>query len=249
MKRKWISIIIGMIWMGIISLFLFSFPKKEEFKINRLDVNSEQVQNLYQSVVPNHDAYILSQLYDKMELTNEYKLNIGIMDLTNKTEQKESNLEASQVEKSINQILGNDTTVSHQSVTFMINGHCGYHYNEMEKRYEPVDGCENIPNEYFNQKLKYAFEKEDKIILIEQSIYTFIRRVGNANNVFVYNNYQQDKMLDYIENDDGIFYKIKEEKYINKGSFYKYIFKKEQGDYVLERFQKCDDSFSNKETL
>lgn len=239
-KNIYIFMII-ILWVIIFSLLVFPFQKKDEEKGKSLDINSAFIQNLYQTIVPNKNSYILSQLYNNTELTNEYKLNVGIMNYIKKMKNTENNyLSSSDIEKSVKEILGENTTVTHQALMFMINGFCGYQYNDIKQRYEPFDGCGGIPHEYFYQKLIGAKEKEDRIILTEQSVYAFINRNESANNIYVYNNYQQEKLLDYIENEDGAFYEIDDEKYISMGSLYEYSFRQENGKYIFESFKKVN---------
>jgi len=242
MKRKITYIlIIVVLWVIIFSFFLLSFQKKEKSQIKVLDVNSSFVQDLYNKIVPNKNFYILEQLYKNKSLPNEYKLNVGIMNLAKKIGKENSEfLDAKDVEKSVQEILGTHTNVEHQDLRFMMNDFCGYEYNEAQNRYEAFSGCGGIPHEYFYQKLIKAEEIDNKKILTEQSFYAFIERNENANNIFIYNNYDQDKMLDYIENEDGFYYEIDEDKYILNGSFYEYVFRKESEGYIFESFNKID---------
>lgn len=240
MKRKIIYILsILASWGIILFIFLAFFQKQHNESSNNLDINSSFIQDLYKMIVPNKDAYILNQLYSNNELTNEYKLNIGILNfIDNNPQFNENHIPSEKVLESLKEVLGDDTDVEHQTLMFMINGHCGYEYNDVTHQYESFDGCGGIPSEYFYRKLLKAEEIEDKVILTEQSFYSYVSRNENANNIYVYNNCKQEKMLDYIENNDGSFYEINENDYIDKGSIFQYIFSKENGKYRFKEFRK-----------
>ena len=71
-KYKWVIIgFLGLLLVG--GLVLVGFQNKNQ----SLDINSSFVQDLYQNIVPNKQAFILKQLYDN-ELSDDYKINIGI---------------------------------------------------------------------------------------------------------------------------------------------------------------------------
>ena len=62
-KYKWVIIgFLGLLLVG--ELVLVGFQNKNQ----SLDINSSFVQDLYQNIVPNKQAFILKQLYDTKEI-------------------------------------------------------------------------------------------------------------------------------------------------------------------------------------
>lgn len=242
MKKKFVyTFSIFLTWSIVLFVFFSLFQKHNNETLNNLNIDSSFVQDLYKTIIPNNDFYILNQFYSNDELTNEYKINLGIMNFVyNNPQLNTSRISAEKIEESIKKILGENVTMEHQTLKFMINGYCGYEYNELTNQYESFDGCGGIPNEYFYRQLISAEESDNKIILTEQSFYVFVSRNEEANNIYVYNNCNQEKMLDYIENNDGTFYEIDEKKYMDKGSIYKYVFYKENGHYIFQKILKED---------
>ena len=232
-KKYGIILLLILVILGIIFLGIYFYSKNKSVS---LDINSDLVQNLYQSVVPNKNIYILKQLYNESELSNEYKLNIGIINLLNNG--NVGVLSAGDVEDSVKSILGSSTNITHQTVQFMLNDYCGYTYNEHEKNYVPFDGCGNSPNEFIYQKMLSATENKDKILLKEQIIYFTLDRT--THDVNIYNNAKSEKLIDNIQNFDGEFTELDLDNYIQEGAIYEYEFIKENDHYILKRIQKVE---------
>jgi len=231
MLKKILLFLILLVSVGSVS-FLF---KSNDVKEKKLDINSTLVQELYQKVVPNDAIYIQKQFYTD-GLTNEYKINIGILNLVKENHDQDFLL-ANDVERSMQEILGKNVTMNHQTIYFYINGFCGYEFNEKENRYEPFNGCGGVQLEFFHKKIISAEEVEEKIILKEQLVYADLEPTGFIKNLYIYNNPQQDKLLDSISDYQGD-YMNDGEKYINQGSVYIYTFMKEDGKFVLEKIEK-----------
>ena len=227
-KYKWV--IIGFLGLSLVGGFVFvGFQNKNQ----SLDINSSFVQDLYQNIVPNKQAFILKQLYDN-ELSDDYKINIGILSLVG--EEDPGTISALEVEQSIKELLGDDATAEHKTIQFFINGHCGYTYDEENKEYIPFDGCGGIPNEYLYQKLLNAQKKDDKVIIQEQILDIF--KDLDTKEVYIYNDVDREKLIDTIQEYDGVVTDVDKTKYIDKGSIYEYTFRKEKDRYVLESIKK-----------
>lgn len=233
LKNRGIILFLLLVILLVILLGNYFYMKN---RFVMLDVNSGLVQNLYQSVVPNKNIYILKQLYNENGLSNEYKLNMGIMNLVNNG--NTGILNAEDVENSIKNILGDSIDVTHQTIQFMLGDYCGYTYNEQEKKYIPFDGCGNSPNEFIYQKLLSAAENKDKILLKEQIIYFTLDRT--THDVNIYNNVKSEKLIDNIQNFDGEFTELDLDNYIQKGAIYEYEFIKEKGNYFFTGIRKIE---------
>jgi len=232
MSKKVIYLLILLVVIvSVASSFLLqSFNKKEII----LDINSSLIQDLYQKVFPNESVYILKQFYNN-GITNEYKINLGILNLVKKNNSKDF-LISSDVEKSIKDILGENATMNHQTIYFYINGFCGYEFNEAEERYEPFNGCGGEQLEFFHRKIISAKEIDSKIIIREQLVYAHLESTNLVKDLYIYNNPREEKLLDYIQDYQG-FYRSDGEKFIDQGSIYKYVFSKENDNYILEKIE------------
>ena len=196
------------------------------------------MQDLYQNFVPNKQAFILKQLYDN-ELSDDYKINIGILNLVG--EEDPGTISVLEVEQSIKELLGDDATVEHKTIQFFINGRCGYTYDEENKEYIPFDGCGGIPDGYLYQKLLNAQKKDDKVIIQEQILDIF--KDLNTKEVYIYNDVDREKLIDTIQEYDGVVTDVDGTKYIDKGSIYEYTFRKEKDRYVLESIKRIIPTF------
>lgn len=229
--KKYKRFLLGLFFILIVSGIVFLIFQG---KNTTLDIYSAFVQDLYCNISPNKNAYILKQFYDSNGISNDYKINIGILNIVHKNDP--GILDALDVEQGVKELLGEDATITHETIQFFINDHCGYTYEATDKKYIPFDGCGGIPDEYIYQKLLSAQKVGDKIILQEQILDIF--KDLNSNEVFVYNNVEHEKLIDTIQEYEGIVTEIDDSKYIDAGSVYEYIFRKEKDHYVLESLKK-----------
>ena len=100
-------------------------------KNTTLDIHSAFVQDLYCNISPNKNAYILKQFYDSNGISNDYKINIGILNIVHKNDP--GILDALDVEQGVKELLGEDATITHETIQFFINDHCGYTYGATDK--------------------------------------------------------------------------------------------------------------------
>ncbi len=247
MKKLKYGLII-LFWILVLGILFNGYYHKKVNNLDtvkELDINSELVQDLYETIVPNNNSYILSQLYGNAELTNEYKLNVAIMNYVKKNPTNDSSVDnvanyisADDVLNSAKEVFGDDVSLTNQRITKYINGYCGYDYNEEKNRYEPFEGCGGITNKYFYRKLLNAKEQGNQIILQEQSFYVY-ENLG-TDEIYIYDNYDQDKMLDFVQSKDTAISGVNENDYIDKGSIYEYIFQKENDRYIFKEIKKVE---------
>ena len=246
-KLKYGSIIL--FWILVLGILFNGYYHKKVNNLDtvkELDINSDLVQDLYETIVPNNNSYILSQLYSNAELTNEYKLNVAIMNYVKKNPTSDPSadnvinyLSADDVLDSAKEIFGDDVSLINQSFMFNINhGYCGYNFNEEKNRYEPFEGCGDMMGKYFYRKLLNAKEQGNQIILQEQSFYVY-ENLG-TDEIYIYDNYDQDKMLDFVQSKDTVISGVNENDYIDKGSIYEYIFQKENDRYIFKEIKKVE---------
>jgi len=236
MKKKllFVCVVLGVLVFGGVFFFL-------KWDSELIDVNSSLVQELYEMVIPNEIGYVQRKFYVQ-GITNEYKINLGISHLV-KDGNHQGNLLASDVEKSVKEVLGKNVSLEHQSIYYHINGFCGYEYHETEKYYEPFDGCGQEDYESFYKKILRAEKTGSRIILTEQLIYLVINH-DLISNMYVYNNPQKEKILysvlDYdFQNLDVVEReREKSKEYLDQGSIYQFTFIEEDGHYIFEKIEK-----------
>ena len=65
----------------------------------------------------------------------------------------------------------------------------------------------------------------------------------NTKEVYIYNDVDREKLIDTIQEYDGVVTDVDGTKYIDKGSIYEYIFRKEKDRYVLESIKRIIPTF------
>ena len=81
-----------------------------------------------------------------------------------------------------------------------------------------------------------AQKKDDKVIIQEQILDIF--KDLNTKEVYIYNDADREKLIDTIQEYDGVVTDVDGTKYIDEGSIYEYTFRKEKDRYVLESIKK-----------
>ena len=122
-KNKVLIILASLIALSVCLLIGYVLSKPEE-----MDINSDLVRELYNSVNPSSDASVLSLLYTTNPLSNEYIIDIGLMAYIK--EHKADNIEIiprEKVEEKIEKILG-PVPYMHSNV-YLLEEVCGYTYN------------------------------------------------------------------------------------------------------------------------
>lgn len=218
-----------------------SKPTYDSISDGTLDINSDFVQTLYEKVNPSHDASIIKGLYEKENvLANDYILSVGIVNLIKERfYRNEEYLKEEDVEDMIHQILGFQVKFVHQEVRVFgrdsfSEGICGYTYLPESHQYQLLHGCGGSMFESFARKVTSAFKEEDTVYITEKLIYKYNDWDDTTSKIYVYNNYAREKLLDYIVKDSNEPYSISLEDYIDDASTYVYVFKKQNGEYILD---------------
>lgn len=223
--------------------------EREELIVNKdqtIDIESDFIKSLYNKVNPSYDANVVKEMFtDTEKFSNKYLIATGIMGLIKEKEYlNEEFIDEIDVENSIKKIFGNNITFTHED-TYIIgndiydNAICGYNYLKDSQRYQLMHGCSGNWFETFKRKLIYAEQNGDYIYLKEKSIYKYHDgEIGTAGTVYIYNNFNREKLIQSFKIDANEHYGINLEDYIEEASTYIYIFKKYNDDYILEKIVK-----------
>ena len=210
-----------------------------------IDVNSDFVQRLYHQVNPSDDASILKGIYEgESGFSNDYILSVGIVNLIKeKFYRNEEYIRAEDVEQMIHKILGFQVSFVHQDTrvfgfdSFGV-GICGYTYLPESHQYQLMHGCGGNWFEFFDREVVSAVKNEDYVFITEKSIYWYNDWDDQISKRYIYNNSNREKLLDYIVKDSNEFYQVKLADYMKDASTYVYVFKKQNGEYILESVKK-----------
>ena len=202
-----------------------------------LDINSKDVQSLYQMANPFDDAMVLELLYKDFDsFDNQYILAVAIQNYLNNYSETIQYIFKDDVEKNIFKIFGNNISFSHKKTYLFNNGYCGFDYNPKLERYEILPGCSGSMEAKFYRKIVDAVLKNDEIIIFEKSIYVYNDFLASNPHITIYNNIiNKDIILNYSSNSNGEL-NININDYIDQASTYKYVFKKNGTDYIFESF-------------
>jgi len=210
-----------------------------------VDFENDYIQDIYNNVNLSNDVNILKGLYGNPgQFSNEYILSVGISNLVR--EQKlvdEEYIDQSDVEKMIHKIFGYQVSFEHQDSYVLSqgsyeNGVCGYWYRKEMKKYQLIHGCGGNMFESFKRKLISVEKKGDYLYLNEKLIYVYNDWDDYSSRIYIYNNYDKEKLLDYIEKDSSGTSSINWQDYLDRGSTYMYIFRKQNDQYIFEKIVK-----------
>ena len=241
-KKVGIFISLFIIFSGIIIyIFIQDNSIKEHTVSNHLDINSSLVQELYNLINPSNDANVLKDLYENSGLTDKYILNIGIT--SNLKEYPNADkliIPKANIEKSIHSVLGYNVTFTHQDVYTLNDYGCGYNYDKDTEQYKLIAGCGGNQFESFQRKIVDAIEMNDIIQITEKSIYIYNDWNDYSSRIYIYSNYDQKDLLDYIETSSSNNYNIEINNYIDKASTYIYTFHKQNGKYIFDSLKRVN---------
>ena len=247
MKKKYILTIIILIAIILLtSGFLlgnYSVKNNIHFKKNntlKLDTTNATVIKLYNQVNPSTDTSIIKGLYEP-NYSNDYILSVGIINyLQNNNLKNEPYISQKEVDKYIHRILGYSLNYLHQTVYILDSklGICGYWYHENQKQYELIPGCGNNPSQSVHRKIVKAQYQGDTIEITEKLIYEYHNLDEYSNKIYIYNNIQKEKLLNYYETSYLDNYKSNIDDYLSEASTYIYTFKYQYDHYILKSIQK-----------
>lgn len=214
--------------LSITLIFLCSCSNHEK----ELNVNSKNIQNLYNMVNPSEDALVLDNLYKNPEhLNNEIILAMGIKNYINKQPSFIEIIPQEEVEKNIYTIFGNDIIFNHNRVYILSGNYCGFEYNQKLKQYEILKGCDGSTNHKYYRKIISAKEKEDTITILEKSIYVEYDLESINPHTTIFNNIKDKKIIKEFKNQE---LNINIDDYLQEASTYQYNFKNVKGTYIFK---------------
>ena len=241
-KKVGIFISLFIIFSGIIIyIFIQDNSTKEHTVSNHLDINSSLVQEMYNLINPSNDANVLKDLYENSGLTDKYILNIGITSYLKEYPNADKLIiPKANIEKSIHSVLGYNVTFTHQDVYTLNDYGCGYNYDNATEQYKLMAGCGGNQFESFQRKIVNAVLMNDIIQITEKSIYIYNDWNDYSSKIYIYSNYDQKDLLDYIEKSSSDNYNIEINNYLDKASTYIYTFHKQNGKYIFDSLKRIN---------
>ena len=218
-----------------------------EVQKKELDIHSYIVEDLYQKINPSNDAMILKGLYGGESLSNEYILAVGAMNYIRKTVPIDAemvqnmmftlNISKKDLEQNIYEIFGN---IEYQDEDFyVLNGDygvCGFTYQPEMEQYISLNGCGGSNTDSFVREVVSARQEGNFLYIIEKSIYIYADWNETITRKYIYNNCQQDKMLDYQETPSTESHLVELDDYIEEAATYEYVFENQNGKYIFKEF-------------
>lgn len=214
-------------------------PGQDATIVNKqLDIHSELVQDLYNMMNPSQDATILKGLYENEELSNDYILAVGISNYIKDQEEPPKYINKIDIERTIHQIFGYGISFSHNN-TLILNGDvCKYDYLPKLEKYELVGGCGGNFYESFDRVIISAKQIDDQILIEEKLIYIYDDWDDYVSRKYVYNDYNRENVLDYLETSSTDTTKVDINNYLEQASIYQYQFQKHENTYQFRKIIK-----------
>lgn len=95
-------------------------------------------------------------------------------------------------------------------------------------------------SEKFYHKIISANEEDDKIIILEKSLYVYNDWNSNNSHITIYNNIIDKKIISSYNLDSNSEININIDDYIDNASTYKFVFKKVDNCYIFESISLLD---------
>lgn len=252
--KKWVIIGICLAFASAFSLreFLFANESNQnEVAMENLAVDSSLVQELYTLINPSNDPAIIADMYLNGFPSNEHILATGAMNYirnnydVNSTEVKKGmlvvNFPAAYLRDSIKEVFGN---IDYQDESFYVYnneyGICGFTYLPEVDAYESLNGCGGSQFESFKRQIVDAKKEGQQVKIFEKSIYIYNDWDDYVSRRYVYSDYSQEKMLDYIETSSSENTDITLQQYIDKASTFVYIFEYDGANYIFKELKKIE---------
>ena len=201
----------------------------------KLNINSEKVQSLYNMATPIEDATILKTF------ENQYILSISINNYLNEQNEVIKSISKNIVEEYVYKIFGDNISVKHEKVYVLSGDYCGFDYNEELQQYEFLHGCSGNMNEKFYRKITSAIEEDDKIIILEKSLYVYYNFDSEISHITIYNNIIDRDIIQTYDVDSQKNMDINIDDYLDHASTYQYVFKKVEDHYIFDHFTLLDN--------
>lgn len=204
-----------------------------------LDIHSELVQDLYNTVNPTEDGLILSDLYQNGGLSNNYMLVVALSDYIHDQDGNVEVISKDEVDQRIEKIFG-DKEIEHQSTYLLFEGYCGFTYNDDLEQYKLIPGCGGDMYQRFVRKIISAREEGNNVIITEKSLYVYRDWDVDYSHVTIYNNVIQKEVIDEFDNDPEVELDINLDDYIDYASTYEYTFERVDDRYIFRGVKLVD---------
>lgn len=207
-------------------------------KIKKIDVNSDLVKSLYEKVNPSNDGDILTEFYGHPgELQNSYILITAIkMYIDEQKVKTVEEISQKDIENNIEKIFGKDVNYKHDTVYVKFDSYCMFRYNSDKNIYTLDGGCGGNTYEFFYRKITDAEETDKELFIYEKSIFVYDDWVGEGvdSHITIYNNIVDKNVIKKFDQDPTEQYSISLDDYLNEASTYKYIFEKNNDNYIFK---------------
>lgn len=203
----------------------------------KLDINSEEVQSLHEMATPSDDATVLGYLYENSHsFANHYILSTAISNYIKEQEEFVEIIPEEIVEEYVYKIFGNNIDFQHEKTYILLNNYCGFDYNKQTHQYELLSGCGGNMNAKFYRKITDATKEDDKIIILEKSIYAYHDWDQVSSHITIYNNIINKDIIKTYDMNPEESMNINIDDYLDEASTYQYVFKKVDDRYIFESF-------------
>lgn len=236
---------IGFLILGILVVDVYFIYRHvstiQDNQLQKLNVDSALVNDLYSKVNPSEDATVLKGFYREEKIQNQYIIAVGIANYLKENQlQSPAFISSRDVERMVHRVFGYDVTFTHEDALLLSAGVCGYQYDEDLKRYETMGECEGNTQEKFYRKIISAEQTGDWILLTEKSIYFYDDWNDKYSKKFVYNGFDREEVLDYFETLSYEQIPISIDNYLNDATTYVYYFRLKNGEYIFKGMEKLE---------
>ena len=140
----------------------------------------------------------------------------------------------------VDEIYEPDTGYFHVPINFyVLNGDygvCGFTYQPEIEQYISLNGCGGSNTDSFVREVVSARQEGNFLYITEKSIYIYADWNETITRKYIYNNCQQDKMLDYQETPSTESHLVELDDYIEEAATYEYVFENQNGQYIFKEF-------------
>ena len=198
-----------------------------------LDINSKQVQSLYQMVNPSEDADVLGYLYQSSdEFQNPYILATAFNYYLKNQNEKIEFISEEKITEMVHFIFG-EIPFYHEKVYLFNGDYCGFLYNDSLARYESLHGCDGNMYVKFYRKIIDAKKENDTIYIREKSFFVYNDWEAKDPYITVYNNITDKHVINRYPALPNGELNITINDYLDDASTYQYVFKKIQDRYIF----------------
>lgn len=212
--------------------------KREKLDVNEDYNNRNLVEVLYEMVNPSEDGTILTEFYGHpKKLQNSYILTAAIkMYIDEQNGKTVEKISQKDIENNIEKIFGKEVNYKHETVYVLFDSYCMFRYNSEKNLYTLDGGCGGNAYEFFYRKITDTEETDKELFIYEKSIYVYDDWVGEGvdSHITIYNNIVDKNVIEKFNQDSNEQLNITLDDYLNEASTYKYVFEKNNGNYIFK---------------